>query len=348
MMKIALLLAVTLAVAYASQYAPGSVVTTVTSSTTTTTVSAGDSDDSGLLSASDRAIIRKTWEQARKDGDVAPQILFRFVKAHPEYQKLFRSFASVPQDELLGNGNFLAQAYTILAGLNVVIQSLGSRELLANQLNALGGAHFSRGATPVMFDEFGAIAMDVLAEELGSAFNAEAKAAWTTAVRGLNAGIVKTLKAPEDLVDPQTRLSGHIIKDVQRSWENVRGNRNTIVAGIFQKLFAGTPRLQKAFSKFAKVAAADLSANADFNKQVALVADRLDVIISAMDDKLQLLGNINYMRYSHEPRGISRQTFEDFAELLIESLASSGVAADDLSFWKGALAVFVNGVTPKH
>ena len=52
----------------------------------------------------------------------------------------------------MGNGNFLAQAYTILAGLNVVIQSLGSRELLANQLNALGGAHFSRGTTPVMFD----------------------------------------------------------------------------------------------------------------------------------------------------------------------------------------------------
>ena len=82
----------------------------------------------------------------------APLLVPSFIKAHPEYQKMFRSFASVPQDELLGNGNFLAQAYTILAGLNVVIQSLGSSELLANQINALGGAHFSRGATPVMFD----------------------------------------------------------------------------------------------------------------------------------------------------------------------------------------------------
>ena len=65
---------------------------------------------------------------------------------------MFKRFANVPQDELMGNGNFLAQAYTILAGLNVVIQSLGSRELLANQVNALGGAHFTRGATPAMFD----------------------------------------------------------------------------------------------------------------------------------------------------------------------------------------------------
>ena len=65
---------------------------------------------------------------------------------------MFRAFAGVPEEELMGNGNFLAQAYTILGGLNVVIQSLGSRELLSNQVNALGGAHFARGATPAMFD----------------------------------------------------------------------------------------------------------------------------------------------------------------------------------------------------
>ena len=65
---------------------------------------------------------------------------------------MFSKFPSVPKDELLSNGNFLAQAYTILAGLNVVVQSLSSRELLANQLNALGGAHQARGATPIMFE----------------------------------------------------------------------------------------------------------------------------------------------------------------------------------------------------
>ena len=77
--------------------------------------------------------------------------------------------------------------------------------------------------------------MEVLAEELGSAFNAEAKAAWTNGLRGLNAAIVKTLKAPEDLVDPQTKLSGHMIKDVQRSWENIRANRNAVVSSVFHK-----------------------------------------------------------------------------------------------------------------
>ena len=50
------------------------------------------------------------------------------------------------------NGNFLAQAYTILAGLNVVVQSLSSTELLASQMNALGGAHQPRGITIPMFE----------------------------------------------------------------------------------------------------------------------------------------------------------------------------------------------------
>ena len=75
-----------------------------------------------------------------------------FIKAHPEYQKKFSKFANVPQAELMDNGNFLAQAYTIMAGLNVVIQSLSSSELLASQLNALGGAHQPRGITPTMFE----------------------------------------------------------------------------------------------------------------------------------------------------------------------------------------------------
>lgn len=50
------------------------------------------------------------------------------------------------------NGNFLAQAYTIMAGLNVVIQSSGSQELLAHQVSQLGAAHFERGVSVAMFE----------------------------------------------------------------------------------------------------------------------------------------------------------------------------------------------------
>ncbi|XP_046449520.1 uncharacterized protein LOC124197969 isoform X3 [Daphnia pulex] len=343
--KFALLFGLVAFVSACSQQAPGTTLTTVT--TTVTTVSA-DEGDEGILSSHDRSVIRKTWDQAKKDGDVAPQVLYRFVTAHPEYQKMFSKFASVPQNELLGNGNFLAQAYTILAGLNVVVQSLSSQELLASQLNALGGAHQARGATPIMFEQFGEILTGVLAEELGSAFNAEAKSAWKSGLAALVAGISKTLKKSEDLVDPQTKLSGHMIGDVQRSWENIRGGRNAMVSDIFIKLFKETPRIQKFFAKFASVAADALPGNADYEKQVALVADRVDTIISALDDKLQLLGNINYMRYTHTARSIPRGAWDDFGRLLVQSLAAKGVSSDDLDSWKSVLSVLVNGISPKN
>ena len=77
-----------------------------------------------------------------------------------------------------------------------------------------------------------------------------------------------------------------------------------------KRLFKETPRYQKFFAKFSGVSVDALSGNAEFNKQVALVADRLDTIVAAMDDKLQILGNINYMKYSHIQRNIPREAFE--------------------------------------
>ncbi|XP_046637061.1 uncharacterized protein LOC124315433 isoform X1 [Daphnia pulicaria] len=342
--KFALLFGLIAFVSACSQQAPGTTLTTVT--TTVTTVSA-DEGDEGILSSHDRSVIRKTWDQAKKDGDVAPQVLYRFVTAHPEYQKMFSKFATVPQNELLGNGNFLAQAYTILAGLNVVVQSLSSQELLANQLNALGGAHQARGATPIMFEQFGEILTGVLAEELGSAFNAEAKSAWKSGLAALVAGISKTLKKSEDLADPQTKFTGRQIRDAQRTWENIRGGRNAMVSSIFIKLFKETPRIQKFFTKFANVAVDALAGNADYEKQVALVADRLDSMVAALDDKLQILGNMNYMRYTHAARSIPRGVWEDFGRLIFDVLSSKGLSADELNSWRGVLGVFLNGIAPK-
>jgi hypothetical protein len=54
---------------------PGTTITSVT--TTVTTVTADEDSDSGLLSSHERSVIRKTWDQAKKDGDVPPKILFR-------------------------------------------------------------------------------------------------------------------------------------------------------------------------------------------------------------------------------------------------------------------------------
>jgi hypothetical protein len=128
---------------------------------------------------------------------------------------MFPTFADVPLALLMKNGNFLAQAYTIAAGLNVVIQSLGSQELLAQEIAHLGTTHFARGAKVHMFEvakkienltdkklnfalivfqQFGKAFVSVLEEELGSRFTVEAKEAMVNGFRGLVNGIAKTLK----------------------------------------------------------------------------------------------------------------------------------------------------------
>ena len=75
-----------------------------------------------------------------------------FIQAHPEYQKKFSLFADVPMSDLMKNGNFLGQSYTILAGLNEVVDAMGSKDNLAREVNHLGAAHFKRGATTAMFE----------------------------------------------------------------------------------------------------------------------------------------------------------------------------------------------------
>ena len=44
-----------------------------------------------------------------------------------------------------------------------------------------------------------------------------------------------TIRKSEDLADPQTKLTPHQIHDVQRSWENIRGDRNAMISSIFVK-----------------------------------------------------------------------------------------------------------------
>ena len=80
--------------------------------------------------------------------------LISFLQAHPEYQKKFSLFANIPKSELMTNGNFLGQAYTIMAGLNEVIEALGSKDNLAKEINHLGWTHFNRGVSVAMFEVF--------------------------------------------------------------------------------------------------------------------------------------------------------------------------------------------------
>lgn len=49
------------------------------------------------------------------------------------------------------NGDFHVQAYTIMDGLDRIIQLLDSPQMLAREMSDLGRFHFERGITSTMF-----------------------------------------------------------------------------------------------------------------------------------------------------------------------------------------------------
>jgi len=77
-------------------------------------------------------------------------------------------------------------------------------------------------------------------------------------------------------------------------------------------MFSNNSKLQSKFDAFKNIPQGDLASNAAFNEQVALVADRLDSMIGALNNPLQLVGQVRYMAFSHKPRGVGRQEFQVF------------------------------------
>jgi hypothetical protein len=110
------------------------------------------------------------------------------------------------------------------------------------------------------------------------------------------------------------------------------------------RLFAANPALLKAFAAFGDVPVADLAGNAEYLKQVDLVADRLDNMIATLDNTLQIMGQFKYMGHSHAPRGIDRSDFELFGRTLMEVLAAKGLSADDLGSFRSVLRVGVEKI----
>ena len=109
-------------------------------------------------------------------------------------------------------------------------------------------------------------------------------------------------------------------------------------------MFAENPSLQKAFSAFAELPAAALPSNADYLKQVDLVADRLDNMISTLDNTLQIMGQFKYMGHSHAARGLDRADFEMFGRTFMAELAARGVSSADLEDFRVVLHVGVQRI----
>ena len=61
---------------------------------------------------------------------------------HPDTQKMFPRFASVPVDELPKNQYFLQQSYNCLFGLTVIIKNMENPNVIATLLKDMASPSF--------------------------------------------------------------------------------------------------------------------------------------------------------------------------------------------------------------
>ena len=104
---------------------------------------------------------------AREAEAFAGRFYARLFEIDPALRRLF-------PDDLAGQRAKLAQALAVLVG------SLDRMDAVAPGLARLGAAHAGYGVEPRHFDAVGAALIDTLADTLGGAFDAPARAAWAT------------------------------------------------------------------------------------------------------------------------------------------------------------------------
>lgn len=65
---------------------------------------------------------------------------------------MFTNFAHVPHEDLMNNKPFQDLAEIMLLQLDVILYSLGNQEILFQELEKIGEAHYNRGTTARMFE----------------------------------------------------------------------------------------------------------------------------------------------------------------------------------------------------
>jgi len=75
-------------------------------------------------------------------------INYSFFTGFPEYQKVFRGFASIPLDQLATNKRLMAHGFTVFSSIAGLVDNLEDPEVLDELLLNTGRSHIKRGLKP--------------------------------------------------------------------------------------------------------------------------------------------------------------------------------------------------------
>lgn len=107
-----------------------------------------------------------------------------------------RLFAIAPHVRPYFKGDMDAQGMKLMTTLGVVVKGLTNLDAIVPVARQLGVAHVAYGVRPEDYEPVGTALLDALEAGLGDDFDAETRAAWTTAYTTL-AGVMIEAAYPE-------------------------------------------------------------------------------------------------------------------------------------------------------
>ena len=120
------------------------------------------------------------------------------------YERLFELDPSV---RTLFRDDIRPQVRHLMGAIGMVVQSLDNLEPILASIQSLGQRHASYGVEPRHFELAGVALLATLEAELGDAFTAETRAAWTHAYEILAEAMVAAMRST---VSPSHQSSRHV------------------------------------------------------------------------------------------------------------------------------------------
>lgn len=152
-------------------------------------------DPKTQLTARQKRVIEETWKLVEQDIRAnGVDFFIAFFKAHPTYQKYFKSFAEVPMDQLKENRKLHAHGFSVMYAISSMVNNLDDIDCLVEILTKTGHSHAGRHIKIQHFEDLAVVFVDFLGDKLGSILTPFGRKAWAQALGVINSVIGSALQ----------------------------------------------------------------------------------------------------------------------------------------------------------
>lgn len=146
-----------------------------------------EADQNTGLTTRQKKVILENWRVVQQNiVQNGVDFFIEFFKAHPTYQKQFKSFADVPMEDLGSNQKVRAHASGVMYAISSLVDTMDDVGCLKELLLSTGRRHGARNTTMGEFENLPVVFVNFLQMKLGSSFTPFARKAWEDVFKVMN------------------------------------------------------------------------------------------------------------------------------------------------------------------